>query len=140
MLAAWNVYAWSPGTSDTSPRHKTMFRPGISSCACRAGSRRGPASPTPRSLQAPLKVRRVHVPGDLWDLRHLATVINPDLGLDLGLELGAHGRDQVLVLFPIGSEVDRLLGVRLEVEKFRVVRLVEFVERRRAVALDGSEV
>src|SRR5262245_33113571 len=87
-----------------------------------------------------LKVRRVHVPGDLRDLRHLSTVVNPDLGLDRGLELGAHGGNQVLVLFPIRGEVDRLLRVRLKVEQFRVVRLVEFFKRHRAVAIDWGEV
>src|SRR5262249_18343572 len=91
------------------------------------------------SLLPHLEVCGVHIPRDFRDLRHLPTVIDSDLGLDRGLQLGAHGRDQVLVLFPVRGEVDSLLGVRLEIEEFDVVRFVEFFYRRRAVPVHWGE-
>src|SRR5262245_66645323 len=48
-----------------------------------------------------LEVRRVHVPLDLRDLRHLAAVVHADLRLDRGFELAAHARDQVRVPLPV---------------------------------------
>src|SRR5262249_33012890 len=89
---------------------------------------------------SPLEVRGVQIPRHLRDVGQLTAIIYPDLGLDRGLQLAAHLRNEVFVLFPVRSEVDHLRGIGLKIEELHIVCLVELVGRLRAVPIDRGKV
>src|SRR5262245_6802224 len=82
----------------------------------------------------------VNSPGNARNIRQLTAVIDPDLRLDVGFQLGHHGLDDVSVFCRIRGEVDHLARVPIQVKQLDVVRLIKLVDRSWTIVIERREI
>src|SRR5262249_12522137 len=92
------------------------------------------------SVSSTSQIRTIDGPCDFRYFRHLTTVIFADFRLDERFELVAHRSDQVRVFLTVERKVFRFRSIRLEIEQFHIVRLVEVREIAGLIAIDWGEI